>query len=119
MFTYALQRRLEAAGATTAALAAHPGVSGTELGRNSPAPLRVAMRALDPLMQRPEMGALPTLRAAVDPTATGGQYYGPRGIGEVRGHPVLVSSSPLSHDQGAQEALWEVSAELTGVTFPV
>ena len=36
------------------------------------------------------MGALPTLRAATDPGVQGGQYYGPDGFGEQRGHPKLV-----------------------------
>lgn len=119
MFTYALQRRLAAARVATLALVAHPGVAATELGRYAPAPLRLVLRALDPLVQGAEMGALPTLRAAVDPAAAGGQYYGPRGLGEVRGHPVVVASSPQSHDQRAQERLWAVSEALTGVRFPV
>jgi NAD(P)-dependent dehydrogenase (short-subunit alcohol dehydrogenase family) len=117
MFTYALQRRLAAAGSRAMAVAAHPGAAATELGRNSPAPLRLLLRKLDPLLQRPEMGSLPTLRAAVDPTVEGGQYYGPSGLGEVRGHPVLVRSSHRSHDLSAQERLWTVSEDLTGVRF--
>ncbi len=34
------------------------------------------------------MGALPTIRAAVDPGVEGGDYYGPDGFMEQRGHPV-------------------------------
>lgn len=70
------------------------------------------------LTQKPEMGALPTLRAAVDPAAVGGQYYGPGGWGEIRGYPKLVTSSPGSNDRTIQQRLWTVSEELTGVTFP-
>lgn len=65
------------------------------------------------------MGALPTVRAATDPAVAGGQYYGPGGRGEVRGYPKPVGSSPDSHDQAAQQRLWTVSEELTGVTFPL
>jgi hypothetical protein len=65
------------------------------------------------------MGALPTLRAATDPAVEGGQYYGPDGLGEQRGHPKLVSSSAQSHDEDLQHRLWTVSEELTGVSFPV
>jgi hypothetical protein len=65
------------------------------------------------------MGALATLRAATDPSAIGGQYYGPSGIGELMGHPVLVQSSKRSHDESLQRRLWQVSEELTGVTYPV
>jgi NAD(P)-dependent dehydrogenase (short-subunit alcohol dehydrogenase family) len=119
MFTYELQRRLESHG-TTIAAAAHPGVSDTELLRNMPAVLRVPAGWVTPfLTQRPEMGALPTLRAATDPAVVGGQYYGPGGRGEVRGHPKLVASSPDSHDEAVQQRLWTVSEELTGVTFPL
>jgi NAD(P)-dependent dehydrogenase (short-subunit alcohol dehydrogenase family) len=117
LFTYELQRRLAPLG-TTIAVAAHPGVSNTELMRNAPAALRVPITLLAPLLiQKPEMGALPMLRAATDPTVAGGQYYGPGNRGEVRGYPKLVTSSAASHDQAVQRRLWAVSEELTGVTF--
>jgi NAD(P)-dependent dehydrogenase (short-subunit alcohol dehydrogenase family) len=119
MFTYELQRRLAAHG-TTAALAAHPGLSGTELARNTPAALRLPLTWLAPLItQTPAMGALPTLRAATDPAALGGQYYGPGGRREVMGHPRLVTSSPQSYEAAVQQRLWAVSEDLTGVRFPV
>ncbi|MFD8382279.1 SDR family NAD(P)-dependent oxidoreductase [Streptomyces sp. NPDC059679] len=117
MFTYELQRRLAPHG-TTVAVAAHPGMSNTELARNTPAAVRVLITWLAPLLtQKAEMGALPTLRAATDPAVTGGQYYGPGNRGEIRGYPKLVTSSPDSHDQATQQRLWTVSEELTGVTF--
>ncbi|WP_342023813.1 SDR family NAD(P)-dependent oxidoreductase [Arthrobacter citreus] len=117
LFTYELQRRLAPLG-TTIAVAAHPGVSNTELMRNAPAALRVPITRLAPLLiQKPEMGALPMLRAATDPAVAGGQYYGPGNRGEVRGYPKLVASSAASHDQAVQRRLWAVSEELTGVTF--
>ncbi len=123
LFTYELQRRLEAAGkareVSTIAVAAHPGGSSTELARNIPRLLR-PLNALGPLLfQSAQMGALPTLRAATDPGVQGGQYYGPDGFAEQRGHPKLVQSSAQSHDQDLQRRLWAVSEELTGVSFPV
>ena len=118
LFTYELQRRLAAAGATTIAVAAHPGVAATELARNSQLPIRIGTRLLRPFMRGPDAGALPTLRAATDPGVRGGEYYGPSGLGEIRGHPVLVTSSPESHDEAVQARLWAVSEELTGVRFP-
>jgi NAD(P)-dependent dehydrogenase (short-subunit alcohol dehydrogenase family) len=119
MFTYELQRRLAPHG-TTVAVAAHPGVSDTELTRNTPAALRVPVTWLAPLLtQKAEMGALPTLRAATDPAVLGGQYYGPGTRGEVRGYPKLVTSSPDSYDLATQQRLWTVSEELTGVVFPL
>ena len=69
--------------------------------------------------QPAEKGALPTLRAATDPGAQGGQYYGPDGIGEVKGNPKVVASSAQSHNEDIQRRLWTMSEELTGVTYPV
>jgi NAD(P)-dependent dehydrogenase (short-subunit alcohol dehydrogenase family) len=120
LFTYQLQRRLTANGETTIAVAAHPGSSRTDLGRNSPAWLRICFTALGPLIfQSSRMGALPTLRAATDPTVRGGQYYGPGGLAEQRGYPRCVESSAQSHDEELQQRLWTVSEKLTGVTYPV
>ena len=121
LFTYELQRRLAARDKqTTIAVAAHPGSSNTELMRHLPAVFKSAVAVLGPVMyQSAAMGALPTLRAATDPDAEGGQYYGPDGLGEQRGHPKLVSSSAQSHDEDLQHRLWKVSEELTGVTYPV
>lgn len=119
MFTYELQRRLAAHGSTVA-VAAHPGVSNTELTRNTPAALRVPVSWLAPILtQEPAMGALPTARAATDPSVLGGQYYGPGGRGEARGYPKPVVSSPASYDLDTQQRLWAVSEELTDVAFPV
>ena len=121
LFTYELQHRLAAREhPTTIAVAAHPGGSNTELTRHLPAIFKPAVIAFGPLLfQNAAMGALPTLRAATDPHVEGGQYYGPDGLGELRGHPQLVSSSKQSHDEDLQHRLWKVSEELTGVTYPV
>lgn len=121
LFTYELQRRLAAdPDAATIAVAAHPGGSNTELARHLPRIVRPLSNILGPvLFQSAEMGALPTLRAATDPSVAGGQYYGPDGFLEQRGHPKLVQSSPASHDEELQRRLWAVSEELTGVRFPV
>jgi NAD(P)-dependent dehydrogenase (short-subunit alcohol dehydrogenase family) len=117
LFTYELQRRL--IGKNTIAVAAHPGGSKSELTRNLPRPLSAAIRVVEPLFQDADMGALPTLRAATDPSVLGGQYYGPDGFGEQRGYPKVVASSDQSHDVDVQQRLWTVSEELTSVVFPV
>lgn len=120
MFTYELDRRLLARGAQTIAVAAHPGSSNTELARNLPGLVRKPFEWLWSLVaQDAAMGALPTLRAATDPTVRGGQYYGPDGYGEQRGHPKLVQSSSKSRDIEARKRLWSVSEKLTGVRFGV
>ncbi len=115
LFTYELQRRL--IGTDTIAVAAHPGSSSSELSRNVPWLVRQAFRPFE--LQDAAMGALPILRAAVDPAALGGQYFGPDGFLEMRGFPKVVASNDSSHDADAQRRLWTVSEELTGVSYPV
>jgi NAD(P)-dependent dehydrogenase (short-subunit alcohol dehydrogenase family) len=117
MFTYELQRRLKLKGAPTVALAAHPGFSDTELMRYMPDFIPEFVWKIG--TQPADKGALPTLRAATDPDARGGQYYGPDGIGEVKGSPKVVGSSAQSRNEELQRRLWTVSEELTGVTYPV
>jgi len=119
LFTYELQRRLAPRGKTVA-VAAHPGTSTTELARNLPRSVQGAFQTVAPLFaQSPAGGALPTLRAATDPGALGGQYYGPDGIAQQKGSPVVVASSPQSYDLDLQRRLWKVSEELTSVAYPV
>ncbi len=124
MFAYDLQRRLAAAaqaqGTKTIAVAAHPGVAATELTRHVPgAGLPGVSWVFGRILNTAEMGALPTLRAATDPAVRGGQYWGPDGFREMRGYPVLVGSSTQSTDVALQQRLWQVSEELTGITYPV
>src|SRR5215470_4650210 len=126
LFTYELDRRLRAAGARVSALACHPGVVHTGLFANRS---RMQQLLLSPAMrlinfwavQDARMGALPALRAANDPSAQGGEYFGPRRNGLRRrfytGYPAVVDSSARSHDEADQARLWQVSEQLTGVGF--
>jgi NAD(P)-dependent dehydrogenase (short-subunit alcohol dehydrogenase family) len=124
MFTYELQRRLSAAGAQTIALAAHPGTARTELARHLPGFAQASMSSRFSALnswwvQDGSMGALPTLRAATDPAAIGGTYYGPDGPMQLTGYPVVVTSSTRSQNKEAQRHLWAESEKLTGITYPV
>jgi len=120
MFAYELQRRLTAANSSTIAVAAHPGVAATELTRHVPLmSLPGFVRLAGVLLNTAEMGALPSLRAATDPAVRGGEYFGPDGLAELRGHPREVASSAQSRDTEIAERLWRVSEELTGVAYPV
>jgi NAD(P)-dependent dehydrogenase (short-subunit alcohol dehydrogenase family) len=119
LFTYELQRRLEARGSDTLALAAHPGISATRLAdhfvnRNFTWLVQGMMKLF---FQDAAMGALPGLRAALDPEARGGEYYGPDGKGERSGYPVVVSSTEAAQNQQDAAKLWEVSEELTGIKY--
>jgi NAD(P)-dependent dehydrogenase (short-subunit alcohol dehydrogenase family) len=122
LFSYELDRRLRAAGVRTSSLAAHPGNARTELWRSSStlerAVISSRLRFLNFwLAQGADFGALPTLRAATDPSARGGEYYGPAGRFQFAGHPIRVESNERSHDTEAQQRLWEVSEHLTGVHY--
>jgi NAD(P)-dependent dehydrogenase (short-subunit alcohol dehydrogenase family) len=122
LFSYELDRRLRDADARTISLAAHPGNARTELWRSSSrlerAVISTRLRLLNLwLVQSAEAGALPTLRAATDPSARGGEYFGPAGRFEFAGRPVRVASNERSHDATAQQRLWEVSEQLTGISY--
>jgi hypothetical protein len=69
--------------------------------------------------QSAAMGALPILRAATDPEAAGGAYFGPGGRAGMTGYPVLGRSSARSYDPVLQQRLWAESERLTGVSYPV
>lgn len=114
-FTFELDRRLRDRGSPVLSLAAHPGWTATGLQRHVG-----SFRILNKLFaQSPEMGALPTIRAAVDEAAKGGEFYGPSGVFEMRGYPVKVDSNNLSHNKDVAKNLWDVSEKLTGVNFDV
>ena len=125
LFTNELQRRFVAAGADSIAVAAHPGASRTNLGNESAGGvLSAVMERTRPLLERvmsqdAEMGALPTLRAATDPDVAGGDYYGPAGLGEMKGHPTRVGMSSRAKDEDVARRLWEISEHLTEVTYPI
>jgi NAD(P)-dependent dehydrogenase (short-subunit alcohol dehydrogenase family) len=113
LFTYELQRKLAAAGRSTIAVAAHPGWTETNLQRHSG-----VASFLNPFFaQSQPMGALPTLRAATDPSVRGGDYFGPDGFMEMRGYPKKVESNERSYNEAVAARLWQVSEELTGVSF--
>ncbi|MBK3556834.1 SDR family oxidoreductase [Streptomyces sp. MBT56] len=116
MFALELHHRLAESGAELASLAAHPGLTATDLGRDFPAPVRRLGSPLAPLFLQPAAaGMLPGLRAATDPGARGGEFYGPLGVTETRGAPGLVRPGRAAVDPGARRRLWEESEHLTGV----
>ncbi len=86
---------------------------------HSSAVTRTAFAAIRPLLlQSPERGALPVLRAVTDPGVRSGEFYGPRGFQQSKGYPKVVRSSPQSYDTSLQGRLWALSQDMTGVAFP-
>jgi NAD(P)-dependent dehydrogenase (short-subunit alcohol dehydrogenase family) len=118
LFTYELQNRLAAAGSVIKAVAAHPGYAATNLQSHTES-LQDHLMALGNriVAQTATMGALPTLYAAVHTGLLGGSYVGPDGLFEQRGHPKVVSSSAASKNPETARRLWDLSEELTGVTY--
>jgi NAD(P)-dependent dehydrogenase (short-subunit alcohol dehydrogenase family) len=119
LFALELDRRVRAAGIPVRSVLAHPGWSATNLQTSAPTGvmkqlMRIGNRVL---AQSAEMGALSQLYAAVDPGAESGSFYGPDGLGELRGHPTRVRPAPSATDAGTARRLWELSEELTGVSF--
>jgi len=119
LFTYELQRQFEKNGIDSIAVAAHPGASKTNLGRHLEDKwwYNLAFWLMKWLIQDQAQGALPQIRASVDPDVIGGEYYGPSGLGEMKGAPVTVKSNQASHNQEDARKLWEISEQITGIAF--
>ncbi|MEY3609884.1 MAG: hypothetical protein RLZZ264_405 [Bacillota bacterium] len=119
LFTYELDRRLKKSNLPVKVLAAHPGVSKTNLlfKNTKTQPLYNLMKYLIPL-QSAKRGAIPTIEASLNSECKGGEYFGPSGWFEMGGKKArLVQSTPLSHDLKIAKKFFEVSESLTGVQF--
>lgn len=120
MFAFELQRRSAAAGWGIQSIAAHPGISRTDLlpnGAGAWSAAAVTRRLLWFLFQPAAQGALPTLFAATSAEALGGGYNGPDRLSEGRGHPTEARVPPQALDAANAGRLWAESERLTGVVF--
>ncbi|MET0984872.1 MAG: oxidoreductase [Steroidobacteraceae bacterium] len=116
MLAYEMQRRLTSAGASLQSLAAHPGGTQSDLSRHNPF-LRVLNVLSQPFTQSTDAGAMPSIRAAVDPSAKGGEFYGPGGMTTMTGPATRQRSSRRSHDAAVAMKLWQACEGLTGVRW--
>jgi NAD(P)-dependent dehydrogenase (short-subunit alcohol dehydrogenase family) len=120
LFALELDRRLRAAGSRIKSLAAHPGYAATNL-QSAAAPFldRMAMVVTNAVLaQSVEKGALPQLYAATCPGLEGGEFIGPDGFYEQRGHPTHVRPhNREAYDDSIARRLWAASEELTGVRY--
>ncbi len=113
LFTLRLNELFRETKTDAFAAASHPGYTATNLQGDS-----VWARVLNPLLgQTPEMGALPTLYAATAPDVKPNDYYGPDGLGGMRGYPKETSTAEAAKDAAVAKRLWTVSEELTGVHY--
>lgn len=119
LFTFKLSRMLKETNKEMIVLAAHPGVSSTNLGRHikQGTLIGIVSPAKGLIMQDQFSGALPLLRACTDEEAVTGNYYGPDNMFETKGNPVVVGSNKRSKDQELQDHLFKVSEELTKVKY--
>jgi NAD(P)-dependent dehydrogenase (short-subunit alcohol dehydrogenase family) len=119
MFALELQRRSDAAGWNLTSNAAHPGFARTGLFASGPGGLlSLATDFAAPLFGHSAAdGARPILFAATNPTAKPGAYYGPGGIGELRGAPAPALIMPRARDAAAATRLWDVSEKLASTSF--
>ncbi len=114
-FTYELSRKLKLNKANLKVLAAHPGWTTTELQRHSGGANFMNIF----FGQKVKVGALGGLRAATDPNAHSDDYYGSPSFGEMKGHPVLLKSNALSYNKDNAKKLWQLSEELTSVSYAI
>jgi NAD(P)-dependent dehydrogenase (short-subunit alcohol dehydrogenase family) len=111
LFTLELNRHLVEIGSDVIATAAHPGWTVTGLQKG------FLHTVSEWVGQKPEMGALPTLQAALDPDAGRNDYFGPSGFMEMRGYPRKVDTSDAAKDENLARRLWVVSEELTDLSY--
>jgi len=119
IFAFELDRKIRKAGLKTISVAAHPGLSITDIVRHFPGWLLLIGKPFTAFFTHsPEKGALPVLYAALSPDVEGGEYFGPMGYNEWTGMPGRAKSTLLSHDESLARRLWELSEKLTGISFP-
>lgn len=120
LITRELDRRLRAVGSSTIAVAAHPGVAGTDIAAVpfSWAPKQVqdaAVAAWAAITPTPAQGMESILAAAIAPVVNGGDVIGPRGLAQTRGIPGRVWSSPASRDAELAGELVSWLEQVTGL----
>ncbi len=119
LFTYELDRRIREKGLDIKVLAAHPGVADTSLMRymNINGILKPLYRLFAKFINTAYTGALPEIRASVDPDVQSGTYYGPKGLPFTKKKPVVVKSNKASHRVDYALKLWELSEKITNQKF--
>ena len=117
MYAYEFARRATAAGSPILVTAAHPGYAATSLQNKTESWQDQLMQVGNKILaQSAEAGAWPTLYAATQDVPAG-SYVGPLGFQQLKGYPGLVGSTKASKDEVVAAKLWDISEELTGVTY--
>jgi len=111
LFTFELDRRARAAGSSIIAAVAHPGYANTNLQSGT------SFQWSNFMAQSAADGALPQLYAATAPDVQSGEFFGPGGFMEQQGPPKRVKAAKKAYDAESARRLWEVSEQVTGVTY--
>lgn len=114
MFATELNQRLKKAGSKVISVAAHPGYTATNLQQHMGL-LGTIMNAL--MAQKVDMGVLPTLKAATDPSMTGGEYIGPMKMANYRGYPGENTLPNAAEDASQRQKLWQTTEQILGLSF--
>jgi NAD(P)-dependent dehydrogenase (short-subunit alcohol dehydrogenase family) len=127
MLAMELHERAKKSGIALSALAAHPGVARTGLGNARAQEKHRRLRdyaeaaafwvAMKWMSQPQGRGALPILHAAAAPSARSGMFFGPNGLGEMKGDPTQVKLSKSAMDAELRQRLWRECEKLTGVRY--
>ena len=114
-FTYGLKQKLEAANVSNVIpLLAHPGLAKTKLQVTSAANGGMDAKAeLMGMAQSAEDGATGIIRAAMDPKANAGDFFGPSGQGW-NGFPDLLTPEDLLLEEGNLKVNWEGCEKAVG-----
>ncbi len=111
-------RELDRKASGILSVAAHPGVTRTDLQRHIPAEELAGLFARFDTVMEPWQGALPQLYTATAPGIAGGAFYGPDGDQEFSGYPALSHyNTPAMQDEQLAARLWDYATEVTGIHF--
>lgn len=125
-FGFELDRRLRAAGDARKSVVAHPGYATNALSEPRPGVSlnsswwqRSGGKLTFPVGQGKDRGAWPIVRAAIDPDAASGAFFGPRNVLGLRGEPVLHIPAPSSASPEFGSRLWTLAEQWSGVEFRI
>lgn len=119
LFAKELDHRLRNKDGNVISVAAHPGISNTQLFQYVPGWFQKTIgKLLTPLISHPpEKAVQAILLAALGKQVTGGSYYGPDGFQGLKGAPSEVESASNAQDKSLGRELWEVSEGMVGISY--
>lgn len=119
MFSYELNRRLIESKIPIISVAAHPGVSITNISHQKAKPLLKLQDKFGRFVfSDQKQGAESTIFSSLDLSVKGGNYYGPSGLFEIKGETKKLDSSKRSKNISVAKDLWHFAEETTKFKYP-